>query len=65
MTPSQASTPASERKPIASATSTTSASETRFATTEVSTCAHSTADREMGIDWNRSKIPPETSMKSR
>ena len=36
-TASQASTPAPDRKPITSATSTTSASETKFATSEVST----------------------------
>ena len=64
-TASQASTPAPERKPIARATSTTSASEIRFATTEVSTWPHSTAERAIGIDWNRSKMPPETSVNSR
>ena len=36
-----------------------------FATTEVSTCPHSTAERAIGMDWNRSKMPPETSVKSR
>ena len=65
MTPSQASTPALERKPIARATSMTSASETRFATTEVNTWPHSRADRVIGIDWNRSKMPFETSVKIR
>ena len=53
------------RNPIATATRTTSASETRLATTEVSTWPHSTADRAIGMDWNRSKIPPDTSVKSR
>jgi hypothetical protein len=64
-TPSQATTPAPERNPIATATRTTSTSETRFAISEVSTCPHRTAERAIGIDWNRSKIPLETSVKSR
>ncbi len=38
------------------ATPTTSATDTRFATSDVSTCAHSTLDRAIGIDWNRSKM---------
>ena len=47
------------------ATSTTSTSEIRLATSEVSTCAHSTLERAIGMDWNRSKIPPCISVKSR
>ena len=47
------------------ATSTTTTTEIRLATSEVSTCAHSTPDRAIGIDWNRSKIPPCMSVKSR
>ena len=64
-TASHAGTPAGERKPMRTATSTTSASETRMATSEVSTCAHSTPDRAIGIDWNRSKMPLCMSRKSR
>ncbi len=43
----------------------TIATETRFATREVSTCAQSTLDRAIGIDWNRSKMPPCMSRNSR
>ena len=32
---------------------------------EVSTCAHSTDDREIGIEWNRSKMPLCRSVNSR
>ena len=39
--------------------------DTRFATTEVSTCAHSTLDLAIGIDWKRSKMPPCMSRNSR
>jgi hypothetical protein len=52
-TASHASTPAPERKPMRRATSTTTTSEIRLATSEVSTCAHSTDDRAIGMDWNR------------
>ena len=62
---SQASTPAPERKPISRATPTTTTSEIRLASSEVSTCDHSTDDRAIGIDWNRSKMPPFISRKSR
>ena len=64
-TASQASTPAPERKPMATATPTTTTSEITLAASEVSTCAHSTPDRAIGMDWNRSKIPPCMSVKSR
>ena len=37
--------------------STTTTSEIRLATSEVSTCAHSTDERAIGMDWNRSKMP--------
>jgi hypothetical protein len=47
------------------ATRTTSTSEIRLEATEVSTCAHSTLERAIGMDWNRSKIPLCTSVKSR
>ena len=57
--------PAPERNPIARATRTTSTSEIRLAISEVSTCAHRIAERAIGIDWKRSKIPPEMSVKSR
>ena len=54
MTASHASAPAPERKPKRSATSTTITSEIMLETTVVSTCAHSTLDRAIGRDWNRS-----------
>ena len=47
------------------AMSTTITSEIRVETTEVSTCAHSTLERAIGRDWNRSKIPVCMSVKSR
>ena len=64
-TASHASTPAPVRKPMSRATRTTTTTETRLATSEVSTWAHSTAERAIGIDWNRSKMPPCRSRKSR
>ena len=64
-TASHASTPAPERKPMRRATSTTTTTEIRLATSEVSTCAHSTDDRAIGMDWNRSKMPLFMSRKSR
>ena len=64
-TASQASTPAPERNPMRRATSTTTTTEIMLATSEVSTCAHSTDDRAIGMDWNRSKMPLCMSMKSR
>jgi hypothetical protein len=42
----------------------TTTGETRLAITEVITCPHRTAERAIGIDWNRSKIPLEMSVKS-
>jgi hypothetical protein len=45
--------------------STMSTTEIRVETTEVSTCAHSTLERAIGRDWNRSKIPVCMSVKSR
>jgi hypothetical protein len=47
------------------ATSTTSTNEITVETTEVTTCAHSTLERAIGMDWNRSKIPFCRSVKSR
>src|SRR5215211_2323338 len=64
-TASHASTLASERKPMRRATSTTTPSEIKLATSEVNTCAHSTEDRVIGMDWNRSKMPLFISRKSR
>jgi hypothetical protein len=64
-TASHAGTPAPERKPMSRATTTTTTSEIRLATSEVSTCAHSTPDRAIGRDWKRSKIPFFMSVKSR
>src|SRR5579859_401160 len=62
---SHASGPAPERKPMRRATSTTTASEIMFATSDVSTCAQSTDDRAIGMDWSRSKMPFFISRKSR
>jgi hypothetical protein len=64
-TASNASTPAPERKPMSRATSMTTTSEIRLSTSEVPTCAHSTDDRAIGMDWNRSKMPLFISRKSR
>jgi len=47
------------------ATPTTTTTETRLATSEVSTCAHSTDERAIGMDWKRSKMPLCMSVKSR
>src|ERR1022692_3566329 len=62
---SHAGAPAPERNPMGRAMSTTITSEIRVETTEVSTCAHSTLERAIGRDWNRSKIPVCMSVKSR
>ena len=43
----------------------TMAIDTRFAASEVNTCAHSTLDRAIGMDWKRSKMPPCMSRNSR
>ena len=64
-TASHAAAPAPVRKPMATATSTTSTSEIRLAASEVSTCDHSALERAIGMDWNRSKIPLCISVKSR
>ena len=64
-TASHASTPAPERNPIRTATPTTMTSETRLAPSDVSTCAHSTLERAIGMDWKRSKMPLSRSVKSR
>src|SRR5215211_1924713 len=64
-TASHASTPAPERKPIRRATSTTTTSDVRLATSDVPTCAHSTDDRGIGIDWKRSTMPLCMSLNSR
>ena len=45
--------------------STTSTTEIRVETSEVSTCAQSTLERAIGSDWKRSKIPVCRSEKSR
>src|SRR5215467_3316790 len=49
-TASHASAPADERKPMRSATSTTTTTEIPLATTEVSTCPHSADERAIGIE---------------
>ena len=54
---SQASPDAPERNPSRRATSTTSTSEIRLEDTEVSTCAHSTLDRAIGMDWKSLEDP--------
>ena len=41
------------------AKSTTTTSDIRMANSEVSTCAHSTDDRAIGMEWNRSKSPAQ------
>src|SRR5215467_12304984 len=64
-TASQASTPADERKPMRSATPTMTTTEIALETSEVSTCPHSTDERAIGMDWNRSKMPLCISRKSR
>src|SRR5690348_14387617 len=56
-TASHASAPADERKPMSSATSTTTTTERVLATTEVNTCPHSTDERAIGIELYRSKMP--------
>src|SRR5258708_6948113 len=56
-TASHANTPADERKPMRRATSTTTTSFNESATTEIYTCPHSTDERAIGMDWNRSKRP--------
>ena len=45
------------RKPMTRATSTMITSVSPLETSEVRTCAHSTDDREIGMEWNRSKMP--------
>jgi hypothetical protein len=64
-TASQATTPAEERKPITSPTPMMTATEMPLDTSDVSTCPHSTDERAMGIEWNRSKMPLLMSLKSR
>ena len=64
-TASHAPTEAPVRNPMISATPTTIATETRLATSEVSTCAQRTLERAIGIDWKRSTIPPCMSRNSR
>ena len=64
-TASHAATEAPVRNPMISATPMTIAIDTRLATSEVSTCAQSTLDLAIGIDWKRSKMPPCMSRNSR
>src|SRR3954451_23021741 len=64
-TASQAGTPADERKPIRRATRTMTTTEIALDTSEVSTCPHSTDERAIGIEWNRSKMPPCRSLNRR
>ena len=46
-------------------TSTMITTESPLATSEVTTCAHSTDDRAIGMEWNRSKMPLFMSVNSR
>ena len=39
--------------------------ESPLETSEVRTCAHSTDDRAIGMDWNRSKMPLFISVNNR
>ena len=64
-TASHASTPAPERNPMRSATPHDDDERDELAASEVSTCAHSTLDRAIGMDWKRSKMPLCRSVKSR
>ena len=57
--------PALDRNPISRATPTISANEMKFDTTDVTTCAHNAADRPIGMEWNRAKMPFCVSVKMR
>ena len=50
---------------MTSATRTTTATEIALDTSEVSTCPHSTDERAIGMEWNRSKMPPCRSLNNR
>src|SRR5918996_285623 len=64
-TASHASTPADERKPMRSPTRTMITTEMALDTSEVRTCPHSTDERAIGMEWNRSKMPLCMSLNSR
>ena len=64
-TASQPNTLAPVRKPSSKATPMTSTTEMTLAVSEVSTRAHRVAERAMGMEWKRSKMPPCRSVKSR
>ncbi|MNJ04010.1 hypothetical protein D3C73_1645800 [compost metagenome] len=65
ITPSHAATLAPVRNPIRNPTAKMIASVMMFATRDVITCAHSTLDRAIGMEWNRSKMPDCMSVKRR
>ena len=65
ITDSHAAGPAEGRKPSAKPTPKMIATVTPLATSDVRTCAHSTLDRAIGMEWNRSTMPPCRSVNSR
>ena len=64
-TASHAGTPADERKPMTRATRMITTTEIALDTSEVRTWPHSTDERAIGIEWNRSKMPLCRSMNRR
>ena len=64
-TAGHAGPPADEGKPMRSASRTITTTEIALATREVSTCPHNTDERAIGIEWNRSKMPPCRSLNRR
>ncbi len=65
ITPSQAQKLAPVRKPMRNPTPKMIARVMAFAVRDVSTWAHSTLDRAIGMEWNRSKMPLCMSVNSR
>ena len=64
-TASHAPIPAEVRNPMRRPTSTMITTVIPLDASDVSTCAHSTDDREIGMEWNRSKMPLCRSVNSR
>src|SRR5262249_23772213 len=62
---SQDRMPADERKPISNATSMMTITESALETSEVRTCPHSMVEGAIGMERNRSMIPPSTSLNKR
>ncbi|MNJ49992.1 hypothetical protein D3C77_452510 [compost metagenome] len=62
---SQERMPALERNPIIRAIRIITTTEIALETSEVSTCPHSIDERFMGMELNRAKKPPCTSINSR